>query len=493
MAEVFLAKTFGAEGFERFLAVKRLLPGVMHNDEFVKMFIDEAKIAAQLAHANIVQIYELNEWEKQLYIAMEFVHGKELRALAVRSKKLGRRLDQRFCAHIVAKSAEGLDYAHHKKDPLGKPLGLIHRDISPQNILLSYDGEAKVIDFGIAKAKDRMSQTQVGVLKGKIGYMSPEQVTGTEIDARSDLFSLGCVLYELLTQERTFKGETEFATFEKVRNADYTDPKAYGVDLEPGLDKILKKALAKDREQRYQRGSELASDLQRWLLMTGEPLSNDDVADGIRGLFPNEYKAEMEKLGQYRQTKPPKDTSELLENKQRRVAAEKELEEHTVMISLAPKDEVEDGYTVTDRMQIGTDMIVHDDKPNKTPVSPKTPPPKAPPSEERSRAAMDPSRASSGKPQARLTESQEIENEIREAFSGAQAQQVLAEAKRKTDPAMRMQQRKQVPRQMVETIDDVNTDVSGFTRGEIILIVSASLFALLFVLAVYFYTTRGGP
>src|SRR6185369_12110333 len=173
MAEVFLAKTFGAEGFERFVAIKRLLPSVMHNQEFVDMFVDEAKIAAQLNHANIAQIYELGKIEGQLFIAMEFVHGKELRALAVRSKKLGRRLDTRFTAHLIAKAAEGLDYAHHKKDPSGKLLGIVHRDISPQNILLSYDGEAKVIDFGIAKAKDRISQTQVGVLKGKIGYMSP--------------------------------------------------------------------------------------------------------------------------------------------------------------------------------------------------------------------------------------------------------------------------------------------------------------------------------
>ena len=359
MAEVFLAKTFGAAGFERFLAIKRLLPSVMHNDEFVNMFIDEAKISTQLNHANITQIYELGQQEGQFFIAMEFVHGKELRAVNLRAKKLGKKVDQRVAAQIIAKAAEGLDYAHHKKDTSGKPLSIIHRDISPQNILLSYDGDTKIIDFGIAKAKDRMSQTQVGVLKGKIGYMSPEQVSGTSIDERSDLFSLGCVLYELLTQERAFKGETEFATFEKVRNAEYTPPGQYGVELDAGLDKIARKILARDRDQRYSRGAELAADLQRWLLQSGNPMTNDDVAEYIRGLFAQEYKAEMEKLSQYRQMKPPPELQDLLDNKQRRKQAEKELEDHTVMISLVKEGQEEEREdTVTDRLAVAEDMVV---------------------------------------------------------------------------------------------------------------------------------------
>jgi serine/threonine protein kinase len=511
MAEVFLAKTFGAAGFEKFVAIKRLLPSVMHNEEFVGMFIDEAKIASQLNHANITQIYELGEQEGQFFIAMEFVHGKELRAINVRAKKLGRRLDPRFSAHIIAKAAEGLDYAHHRKDTTGKPMSIIHRDISPQNILLSYDGETKVIDFGIAKAKDRMSQTQVGVLKGKIGYMSPEQVSGVSIDERSDLFSLGCVLYELLTQERAFKGESEFATFEKVRNAEYTPPETYGVKLDAELDRIARKVLAKDRDQRYSRGSELATDLQRYLLQSGNPLTNDDVADHIRGVFETEYKAEMEKLSQYRQTKAPAELQELLSNKQRRKAAEKELEDHTMMISLnkAAGDEPED--TVTDRVAIDDDMVVSEEQTNRTVIQPMgalglsgggmqqqqggalAPATKAPP----------PPPPAETKP--KITESQEIENEIRAAFKDMAPAQVVPLTKKKgnTDPRIVTQAAKkpnsdqwgmgQLPRgPMIETIDDVNSDAASFTRGEIILIVIAIAIAMAFVAGVYIYTSKSG-
>src|SRR5262249_13981544 len=153
------------------------------------------------------------------------------------------------------------------------------RDISPQNILVSFEGEVKIIDFGIAKAKDRISQTKVGILKGKIGYMSPEQVSGLAVDQRSDLFSLGCVLYELVTGERAFKGTTDFTTFEKVRNAEYVAPSFYGVEVDATLDKIMRKALAKDRNNRYRRGNDLSADLQRFLLKSNAVVNTDILSE----------------------------------------------------------------------------------------------------------------------------------------------------------------------------------------------------------------------
>ena len=185
MAEVFKAKSFGVEGFEKILAIKRILPSMAEDADFIEMFIDEAKICGQLNHANICQIFELGRVDDSHFIAMEYVWGKDLLQIQNRFRKLRQTMKPEMAAFIAAKMCEGLDYAHKKKDAAGRPLGIIHRDISPQNILVSYDGELKIIDFGIAKAASRSSKTQAGVLKGKFGYMCPEQVRGLPLDRRS--------------------------------------------------------------------------------------------------------------------------------------------------------------------------------------------------------------------------------------------------------------------------------------------------------------------
>ena len=210
MAEVFKAKAFGVEGFERLLAVKRILPNIAEDEEFITMFIDEAKIAVQLNHANICQIFDLGKVEDSYFIALEFVHGKDVRAIFDRCKQ--KPVDGQTAmpiaqaCFIVMKACEGLDYAHNKRDGQGREMTLVHRDVSPQNILISYEGEVKLIDFGIAKAAGKMSKTQQGILKGKFGYMSPEQVRGLPLDRRSDVFSLGIVLYEMVAGKRPFDG-----------------------------------------------------------------------------------------------------------------------------------------------------------------------------------------------------------------------------------------------------------------------------------------------
>src|SRR5215468_4092292 len=251
MAEVFKAKTFGVEGFERLVAVKRILPNIAEDEEFIAMFIDEAKISVQLQHANIAQIFDLGKVEDSYFIALEYVNGKDLRSIFDRSRQRGEVMPISQSAYIVMQVCEGLDYAHNKRDAQGRELHLIHRDISPQNVLIGYEGEIKLIDFGIAKAAGKASKTQAGILKGKFGYMSPEQVRGLPIDKRSDIFAVGIVLYELLTGERLFVGESDFSTLEKVRNVEILPPSTYNKNIPEVLEKIVMKALAAEVEARY--------------------------------------------------------------------------------------------------------------------------------------------------------------------------------------------------------------------------------------------------
>ncbi|HEU4614040.1 MAG TPA: serine/threonine-protein kinase, partial [Kofleriaceae bacterium] len=209
MAEVFKAKSYGVEGFEKIIAIKRILPTMGEDRDFIKMFIDEAKIAGQLAHANICQIFELGRIDGSHFIAMEYIWGKDLLQIQNRLRKTKQPMPINMACFVIAKVLEGLDYAHRKRDQLGRPLEIVHRDCSPQNILISYEGEVKIIDFGIAKAASRSSKTQAGVLKGKFGYMSPEQARGRTLDHRSDLFNVGIVMYEAITGERLFAGSSD--------------------------------------------------------------------------------------------------------------------------------------------------------------------------------------------------------------------------------------------------------------------------------------------
>jgi serine/threonine protein kinase len=295
MAEVFAAKTFGVEGFERLVAIKRILPTMVEDDEFVAMFIDEARIAARLSHATIAQIYELGRHEESYYIAMEYVAGRDVRLLIDKFRKRGEKVPLNVAAFITARMAEGLDYAHSKKDENGEPLHVIHRDISPQNILVSYDGEVKIIDFGIAKATGRNQKTQVGILKGKFAYMSPEQVRGIDIDHRSDIFSAGVMLYEMLTGSKLFTGESDFSTLEKVRAGDVRAPSELNPAIPPALEQIALKALAKERDERYQNGSALHDDLVRYLAREDEVFSTKSLANFLTATFQEELRKENER------------------------------------------------------------------------------------------------------------------------------------------------------------------------------------------------------
>jgi serine/threonine protein kinase len=285
MAEVFKAKVMGVEGFERIVALKRILPHIAEDEEFITMFIDEAKIAVQLQHANIAQIFDLGKVDDAYFIALEYVQGRDLRGIFDDLRKKHQTMPLPQVCYVIMQVCEGLDYAHNKRDAQGRALNLVHRDVSPQNVLIGYEGEVKLIDFGIAKAAGKASKTQAGILKGKFGYMSPEQVRGLSIDRRSDIFAVGIILYEMLTGERLFVGESDFSTLEKVRNVEVVPPSSFNSQIPEQLEHIVLKALAKDLEDRYQNALDLHDDLQAFLYSVGQFSSRKDLSVWMKRTF----------------------------------------------------------------------------------------------------------------------------------------------------------------------------------------------------------------
>jgi tRNA A-37 threonylcarbamoyl transferase component Bud32 len=265
MAEIFRAKRRGVEGFEKMVAVKRILPHLSDNKDFVEMFINEAKMVAGLSHPNIVQIFDLGKIENTYYIAMEYIEGLDLRAILARARETGTILDVDLSALIATKVASALEYAHRHRDPSGKPLRIVHRDVSPPNILISREGEVKLTDFGIAKAAIKAPSTDSGSLRGKLLYMSPEQAWGRSMDKRSDIFSLGVVLFEMLAGRSLFMGTSEMSILERVREAHFLTPSSFNPAIPIELEAVVAKALKKEPDDRYQDASEMLRDLDGYL------------------------------------------------------------------------------------------------------------------------------------------------------------------------------------------------------------------------------------
>jgi eukaryotic-like serine/threonine-protein kinase len=293
MAEVFVAKAFGVEGFERLLAIKRMLPMLGEDPQFIAMFVDEARLAVQLAHPNIVQVLELGKHEHHLYIAMEYIAGRDLRQIVERLRKRGHPMPVAQACLIVAGVCEALEYAHRKTDALGRPLGIVHRDVSPQNVLVSYEGQVKLIDFGIAKAESRAQRTQTGVLKGKFSYMSPEQVKGHDVDGRTDLFAAGVLLWELICGEKLFAGDSDFAVLEKVRGAAVPSPRSLAPHCPEALERVIFKALASDPSRRHQTASELQDDLMSFTRAGDSVYGSRQLAGWLRNEFADDWENEQ--------------------------------------------------------------------------------------------------------------------------------------------------------------------------------------------------------
>ncbi|MEQ9081192.1 MAG: protein kinase [Sandaracinaceae bacterium] len=281
MAEVFKAKSHGVEGFEKILVIKRILPELSENPQFVDMFINEAKIAVSLSHANIVQVFDLGRADERYFIAMEYVAGYDLATILARGKKLNKPIPQELAVYVVSEVAKGLDYAHRRRDAQLKPLHIVHRDVSPQNALISFEGEVKLTDFGIAQAAMAVEEkTDAGVLKGKYAYMSPEQARGEAVDGRTDLFALGTVLYELLSGQNPFYvPESSYETLRKVREHDFMPLSARLPEIPKELAAIVERAMSATADERQPNAGALYEELVQFLYSSGRRVGGHDLAD----------------------------------------------------------------------------------------------------------------------------------------------------------------------------------------------------------------------
>lgn len=310
MAEVFLAVRPGLEGFEKTLAIKRIRPHLSNEDAFLKMFLFEAKLAAQLQHPNVVQIFDLGKINNSYFIAMEYISGRDMSRVVPKAEKLGITFPLEYAMSIAASVLDGLSYAHAKTDDFGEPLNVVHRDITPENIMVGWNGNVKILDFGIAKANSQSDQTRAGEIKGKLSYMSPEQGMGKVLDERSDLFTLGVVLYEWITGYKLFTGENEMAILKSIIDGRIYPPSYFREDVPEAVEDILMKALAKDRDERYQTAREMQYEVQAWLNSQEFVPSNSHLANFMRQLFADEIEKERAALARAaqerkRKTPPP--------------------------------------------------------------------------------------------------------------------------------------------------------------------------------------------
>jgi serine/threonine protein kinase len=284
MADVLLGRAEGIEGFERHVVLKRIKPEHAKDSRFIRMFLDEARVAANLHHQHIVQVYDIGEAAGEYFIAMEYLHGEDVRTILSTASKTRQHVPLGCAMAMVSAAAAGLHYAHERRGPDKRPLGIVHRDISPSNILVGYDGSIKVVDFGIAKASARQ-ETRSSTLKGKISYMSPEQCKGAEVDRRSDVYSLGVVLYELCTTTRLFKGESDYLVMDQIVNGRVTLPQVRRPELPNELSAIIMRAIAPDPERRYFTADELRVALDQFAGKASLTTSTSSISTYMRKQF----------------------------------------------------------------------------------------------------------------------------------------------------------------------------------------------------------------
>jgi serine/threonine protein kinase len=297
-----VARTSGISGFEKIVALKRILPQYAAQDDFVQMFLDEARLTATIQHNNVAQVYDIGSCDDGLCFTREYVHGADLRTVLHALARAERRMPLAHALTVAIGAAAGLHAAHERTTGDGRPLGIIHRDITPSNVLVSFDGCVKLIDFGIAKSERRSTETQAGTLKGKIAYMSPEQCQGEALDRRSDVFSLGIVLFEATTGTRLFASDNEYAALRQIVDQDAPRPSSRVADYPPALEEIVLRALRRDREARYPSALALQMDLEELARSRGMATSTALLATWMRELLPERA---AEPLIDDRLTPPP--------------------------------------------------------------------------------------------------------------------------------------------------------------------------------------------
>jgi serine/threonine-protein kinase len=284
MAEVFRGVAESMEGFKKSVAIKRILPNLTKNQKFVSMFLDEARLSLFLQHANIVQVFDISKTPDNAYfLVMEYVDGCNLKALIERQKQKGRRADIGHSVYLMIECCKALQYAHSLEHPeTNEPLGIVHRDISPPNILLSKNGEIKLVDFGLAKANSQIESTDPGVVKGKFSYLSPEAASGLDVDHRADVFAVGIILWELFTGRRLFYGDTDYQTVELVRQARVPSIAALNPEIDAELEQVVRKSLARDPNERYQNAADLGDALAQFLFSRRMKVTARDISAVVR-------------------------------------------------------------------------------------------------------------------------------------------------------------------------------------------------------------------
>jgi serine/threonine protein kinase len=316
MAEIFLARVSGLPGFQKMVVIKRILPQLATKSDFIEMFLDEARIAATLQHPNVVQMYDVGVVDGNYFIAMEYLHGEDVRSIMKTLFKREEKLPLEHALNIMIGVCSGLHYAHEKVGFDGKPLNIIHRDVTPQNIIVTYEGGVKLLDFGIAKASNRFGETRFGTLKGKVPYMSPEQCRGEQLDRRSDIFSLGIMLYELTLGKRLYQGASDFEILKQIVEGRITPPHELDPAYNAALEKIVMKALEKDRSQRFQTARELQAELEtlvRESRLYVSPIALQQFLEHVFGLKIEawrEAQARGQSLGDHLQEVRPEDGEE---------------------------------------------------------------------------------------------------------------------------------------------------------------------------------------
>jgi serine/threonine-protein kinase len=304
MAELFLARQVGAGGFEKLVVVKRILEHLSTDEEFVRMFLNEARLASSLSHPNIVQVHDLGQEGRAYYMAMDFVAGHDLYSVTRKAARQNAPIPPEIAARILADACAGLHAAHTQANLQGQPLNIVHRDVSPANILVSYEGQVRVTDFGIAKADAQSVRTKAGVVKGKFSYMSPEQIKSDPLDGRSDVFALGITLHETLTAQRLFRRDSELAAMHDILETTAPAPSSLRPGLPKELDAICARALQKDRAQRYQTAQQMQQDLEAYLGRSGKRTGPAEIAAFMLERFSGEHAAYRELLSRLSSSDP---------------------------------------------------------------------------------------------------------------------------------------------------------------------------------------------
>jgi serine/threonine-protein kinase len=285
MAEVFRAESEGLQGFRKQVAIKRVLPHLSSKKKFISMFLDEARLSAQLSHSNCVQVFDIGVGDAAFFIVMEFVDGANLKAIIEHLRKSGKDFPVEAAVYICLEICKGLVYAHELTDSSGVPLHIVHRDMSPPNVLITKHGEIKIVDFGLAKANTQLEKSEPGIIKGKFSYLSPEAAMGQEVDLRTDVFAVGIILWELLAGQRLFLGDTDFQTVKKVQAAAVPSISAINKKVPAELEKIINKALARDPAHRYLDARSLGTELSNFLFRFGKPVSTFEIGPLVQGVM----------------------------------------------------------------------------------------------------------------------------------------------------------------------------------------------------------------